>query len=146
MSEESERIFLTRTAKRADFTVPVAFPNQEFDIPKDAPYGEFHILGGDPLTIGGEGEEKVRTRWVGLIQLTIWVPKDQGTKPQSINGDKLKTCFARKQGWDDDGEFYRFNTLQKFSPTKTPAGWSCKVYRISYTRDEVEDIPAGATL
>lgn len=148
MSFESETAFIVGRFSRAgvitdDFTCKL--PNLPFNIPQDAAYGEFHIMGSDPITMGGEGEGKIRTKWVSMIQLTVWVPEGKGTKGSSKAGDRFKAMFARKQGRDLEGELYRFKTIQSFAPS-TSAGWAVQVFRIPFTREEVEDIPAGLTL
>lgn len=147
MSEEIQRKFLTGKAKVLHTVAfPCRMPNQDgFDFPKNKAYGEFWIIGGDSFTIAREGPGKVRNRYVQMVQLTIWVPEGKGTKPATDAADVFKTLFQSKQGRDEIGQFYRFGTIQSFTPS-TKEGWTVAVYRIPYTRDVVEAISPTSTL
>jgi hypothetical protein len=84
-------------------------PTSSSQIPVSDPYGEFHIVAGTPpVTMGGEGEGKVRNCYVGFVQLTVWVPANKGIKPATTAGDKFKDMFAQKVGRDLAGQVYRF--------------------------------------
>lgn len=147
MSEEIQRKYITGKAKvlnTDDF--PCAMPNQEgFDIPENAPYGEFWIMGGDSITIGSEGKYKKRVRYVHMVQLTVWVPEGKGTKAATRAGDVFKDLFANKQGRDELQQFYRFSSLQSFTPQKKN-GWVAAVFRIPFTRDTIETVNPGIDL
>lgn len=140
MSLEAQRVFLSNKFTSAGIDLPVLMPNVPSLIPENAPYGEFHIIGGGkPIPIGGEGPGKVRNRYVGMVQLTIWVPEGKGTKPATTAGDKFAAIFGGKLGRDSAQQTYRFQYVQEFTP-QVKAGWSCSVYRIAFTRDVVESI------
>ena len=65
-SHDEQRRFLADRFTQIVLGIPVKMPNTPFDIPKNAPYGEFHILGNaEPIPIGGEGSGKIRERTVG---------------------------------------------------------------------------------
>lgn len=140
MSEEAERIYLTKKMKDSagDLDFPIAYPNHDFDVPKNAPYGEFFIISGPkPIIAGGEGKGKVRVRYVGMVQLTVWVPKDKGTKIGSIAADTFKGIFQFKLGRDESGSVYCFEAFQKATPD-SKAGWACFVFRVPFHRDTIE--------
>ena len=142
MSIEAQRVYLTDIIdqRKGDFAFPFSLPNQPFNIPKNAPYGEFHIVAGPkPVVISGEGAGKARVRYVGFVQMTVYVPKEKGTKVATTSGDKFKTIFQFKLGRDSAGSAYKFGVLQEFTPD-TEAGWECYVYRVPFTRDSVETV------
>lgn len=145
MSKEAERVFLTKKMQDrvGDFGFPISFPNQPFNIPKNAAYGEFHILSGPrPIIVGGEGRGKVRVRYVGFVQLTVFLPKEKGTKTATVAEDTFKDIFQFKLGRDEAQSTYCFETLQDFSP-ETKAGWECYVFRVPFHRDSIEDVQIG---
>lgn len=152
MSFESQRIYLSERMKQVQPGLPMAFPNVKFDRPKDAPYGEFHIMGGDYYykeILGAsptQGMVRVKVCYTPLLQMTIWIPEEGGEGPATRAVDQLHKRLANRQGYDADGDFYRFKTVQTFSPQDTKQGWKAYVYRIAFTRDTVEDVPIGLTL
>lgn len=140
MSLEAQRVYLSDKFTSAGIDLPVLMPNIQGTIPPNAPYGEFYIInGGKPITMGGEGEGKVRNCYVGMVQLTIWVPEGKGTKAATTAGDKFKGIFAGKVGRDTAGQVYRFQYMQDFTP-QVKTGWSCSVFRVPFRREVVEDI------
>lgn len=144
MSLEAQRIYLSNKFAAGDVGIPVAMPNQPFNIVPNTVYGEFHIVNGPkPVIIGGEGKGKVRARYPGFVQLTIWVPEEKGTKAATIAADKFKDIFQFKVGRDSVGQVYRFKTLQPYTPTPK-AGYSCMVVRVPFHRDVVETVEIGA--
>lgn len=142
MSKEAQRIYLTKKMQDrvGDFAFPISFPNQPFNIPKNDPYGEFHILSGPkPIIVGGQGKGLVRMRYVGFVQLTIFIPKEKGTKVAAIAEGVFKSIFQFKVGRDEAGSTYCFEALQDFSP-ETKAGWECYVVRVPFHRDTIEEV------
>ena len=140
MSKEAQRVYLTNimNAKIKDFGMPIALPGQPFNIPKNAPYAEFHILAGPrSLIVGGQGRGKVLVRYVGFVQLTIWLPKDKGSKAATTAEDRFKALFQFRRGRDAEESNYRFGVVQDFTP-QTKAGWECVVIRVPFQRDSVE--------
>ncbi len=140
MSVEAQRIYLsnkfTAGMTAAGVTLPVKMPNNSFDIPVNAPYGEFHIITGPvPITIAGEGRGKVRNRHIGMVQLTVWMPEDTGVKVGTRAGDKFGEIFQLKLGRDSAQNVYQFGVLQSFTPD-TKTGYSVAVFRVPFTRDE----------
>lgn len=141
MSVEAQRIFLsnkfTGGMTAGGVTLPVMMPNTPFDIPVNAPYGEFHIITGPvPVTIAGEGIRKVRNRHTGMVQLTVWMPEDSGTKVATLVGDKFSDIFQLTLGRDSAGQVYQFGVLQSFTPD-TKTNYSVAVFRVPFTSDEV---------
>lgn len=142
MSEEAQRVYLTNKMKAGEATLglPLAYPNQKFNMPKNAPYAEFHIVAGPkPIVIGGEGRGKARVRYVGMVQITVWIPEDAGTQVGTKAGDVMKSLFQFKKGRDTAGSTYKFGLLQSFSP-QVKTGWTCMVYRVAFDRDTVERV------
>lgn len=142
MSLEAQRVYLTNKMKNSagDLELPISYPNHAFDIPLNAPYGEFHILAGPlPIVAGGEGKGRVRVRRVGFVQLTVFVPKEAGTKIATEAGDVFEAIFQLKLGRDATGSSYKFGLLQDFTP-ETKAGWECYVFRVPFKRDVVADV------
>jgi hypothetical protein len=143
VSVEAQRVYLSNKftgggIAAADF--PVMMPNIQSNIPENAPYGEFYIVsGGKPVIMGGEGVGKVRVKYVGMVQLTVWIPEGKGTKPGTTIGDKFKGAFAGQVGRDAAQQVYRFGYMQDFTP-QVKTGWECLVYRVPFTRETVEDI------
>lgn len=148
MSLFSNQKYLSGKFTLAGVDLPVKMPNLPFSVPVNAPYGEFHIIKGPkPVVIAGEGAKKAggettnyaRVRYVGYVQLTIWVPEGKGTKGAAQAGDKFKDIFQFKQGRDDDGDIFRFGAIEPYSPT-VKTGYDCTVFRIPYELDTVEAV------
>lgn len=140
MSVEAQRVYLASKFTNAGIDLPTLIPNVKSDIPKNAPYGEFHIItGARPVTMGGEGKGKVRNKYVGFVQLTVWIPEGKGTKGATTAGDKFKNIFAGKVGRDAADQTYRFGFMQEFTP-QTKEGWSVAVFRVPFSREVVEEI------
>lgn len=142
MSKEAERKYLVAKfkANMDDFGFPIALPNQPFDIPKNAIYGEFHILSGPkPAIISGEGKGKARVRRIGFVQLNVWIPKDKGTKGGTTAEDTFSDIFQMKVGRDEACSVYCFGAIQSFSG-QTKVGYEVASFRVPYHRDSVEDV------
>lgn len=143
MSLEAQRKYVTDKFTSAGIIAsdfPVLLPNLQATIPPNAPYGEFHIIsGGKPITLGGQGEGKVLNQYVGMVQLTVWVPEGKGTKTATTAGDKFKDAFAGKLGRDSAQQTYEFHYMQDFTP-QVNTGWTCQVFRIPFDRRVVEEI------
>lgn len=140
MSQEAQRVYLTKKFNDTGVDLPVVMPNIDSNIPENAPYGEFHIVANaPPIVMGGEGKGKVRRLYVGFVQLTVWVPEGKGTKQATAAGDKFDAIFAGKLGRDSAGAVYEFGGMQSFSPT-SKNGWSCSVFRVSFRRQVVENV------
>jgi hypothetical protein len=150
VSFESQRVLLTEKLSRAKLllAIDVKIENKNFDIPKNTSYGEFHIINGDPVTIGSEGSTpdgkyvKKRVRYDAMVQLTIWTPEGAGAKPGTTAGDKFALSFENKQWRDSEGDIYRFSDAQRYTPS-TKNGWSVAVYRVPFQRDTIKLVAAG---
>lgn len=140
MSKEAERVYLTRKMETqiGQFGFPISLPNQPFNIPKNSAYGEFHIIAGPkPVIVSGEGTAKVRVRRVGMVQLTIYIPKEKGTKIAAVASDKFEEIFQLRKGRDTSMSTYKFGIMQDYTP-ETKAGWECYVYRVPFEKDSIE--------
>lgn len=142
MSKEAERVYLTNKmkARANELGFPISYPNQPFNIPVNATYGEFHIMSGPkPIIVGGEGRGKVRVRYIGMVQLTVFIPKEKGTKSATTAEDVFRDIFQFKLGRDAAYSSYKFGAMQDYSP-ETKAGWECYVARVTFERDTIEDV------
>lgn len=148
MSQVSNLAYLTGKFTNASIDLPCKLPNLPFAIPKNAPYGEFHIIKGpQPVVIAGEGAKrrggettnKARVRYVGFVQLTVWVPEGKGTKGAAEAGDKFKAIYQFRKGRDSSGDIFRFGALQPFTP-QTKTGYDCTVFRVPYEMDTLEEV------
>jgi hypothetical protein len=142
VSKEAERVYLTNKmkARANELGFPISYPNQPFNIPVNATYGEFHIMSGPkPIIVGGEGKGKVRVRYIGMVQLTVFIPKEKGTKPATTAEDVFRDIFQFKLGRDAAYSSYKFGVMQDYSP-ETKAGWECYVARVTFERDTIEDV------
>ena len=142
MSKEAERVYLTNKMKSraGELGFSISYPNQPFNIPVNEMYGEFHIMSGPrPIIVGGEGAGRVRVRYVGMVQLTVFVPKEKGTKKAALAQDIFKEIFQFKLGRDAEQSSYKFGVLQDYTP-ETKAGWECFVARVSFQRDTIESV------
>ena len=145
MSKEAQRVYLTSLMndRVGDFAFPIALPNQSFNIPTNTPYGEFHVIAGPrPVVIAGHGKGKALVRYVGFVQLTIWLPNDKGMKAGALGEDIFKKIFQFRQGRDEANSTYKFGAQQDFTP-QTKAGWECVVVRVPFQRDTVEEVMIG---
>lgn len=142
MSKEAQRVYLTTRMNNrlGQFPFPISMPNQKFNIPVNEVYGEFHIIEGPrPIVISGEGRGKARVRYVGFVQLNVWIPKEGGTSPGTKAEDTFKDIWQFYQGRDSVGSQYRFGAIQPFTP-QTKAGWECVVMRVPFERDSIENV------
>lgn len=147
MSKETERAYLTKimfdeAQSNTDLSgIPIAYPNQEFNVPKNAPFAEFHITTGPkPIITGGEGKGRVRVRYVGFVQLTLWAPKNSGTSSILEAGDIFRALFQFRQGRDSSGSTYRFGAAEESNIDQKKGGWFCYVVRVPFERDTIEPV------
>lgn len=139
MSNESQRVYLSNKMSKLALGLPVKMPNLDFDFPKNSPYAEFWIMGTKGIPISGEGTNKIKERFPGMIQLTVWVPDGKGTKASSVAIDKFIEAFEYRTGRDAAGSSYEFKGSETFTPD-TKQGWSVTIARISFRRDEVKKV------
>jgi len=147
VSKETERAYLTTImfneaeTNPALVNRPIAYPNQEFNVPKNAPYAEFHIKSGPkPIIVGGEGRGRVRVRYIGFVQLTLWAPKNSGSAILTRGGDIFRDLFQFRQGRDADGSSYRFGAAEEGDVEQKSSGWYCYVVRVPFERDTIEPV------
>ncbi|UIS25210.1 hypothetical protein [Erythrobacter phage vB_EliS-L02] len=147
MSKETERSYLTKImfdeaqSNSGLSNLPIAYPNQEFNVPKNAPFAEFHITTGPkPVITGGEGRGRVRVRYVGFVQLTLWAPQNSGTANLMKAGDIFRVLFQFRQGRDADGSSYRFGAAEEGNVEQKKGSWFCYVVRVPFERDTIESV------
>ena len=139
MSTESQRVFLSGKMTALALGIPVKIPNTVFNIPTNAPYAEFNIMTTKPFTVGGMGEGKIMERYVGMIQLTVWVPEGKGTKASALACDKFAKHFRHTLGRDLEGWTYTFKSAEVLTPD-TKQGYSVQIARIPFHRDEITEV------
>ena len=69
----------------------VALPNEAFTRPEDGYWYEIFLLPTMPnqIELGTEG----RSRWTGIMQINICVPKDSGTRSLNARYDAIADLF-----------------------------------------------------
>lgn len=95
----------------------VAFPNEVFTKPDDGYWYELYFIPAEPLQI--ELGTEARSRWTGILQINICVPKDSGTKPINERYNNIEKLYRRGLILDglrimrtyrtsayDDGDYY----------------------------------------
>lgn len=95
----------------------IAFPNKSFERPKDGYWYELYFLPAEPVQV--ELGSEARSRWSGVLQVNICVPKDDGIVPLNSRYDKVAALFRSGSIIDgvrirrsyrtsalDDGDYY----------------------------------------
>jgi hypothetical protein len=146
MSKESERIYLEgRMAVQFNISAPgvlIGFENTDFKPPSEQVYGEFFIVSGKGLVIGGAGGDTVIKRTVGFVQVTFWAPDETGTKAASLLRDKATPIFELHRGRTSDGDVITFGVAEYPGASKVN-GWQPVIVKIPFHRDEIISVPNG---
>lgn len=95
----------------------VAFPYQSFSRPADGYWYELFYIPSEPIQI--ELGEEARSRWVGILQVNVVVPKESGMEPALARFDSIAKLFRAGSYIDnirvnrtyrssayEDGDFY----------------------------------------
>lgn len=95
----------------------VAFPNVTFTKPDDGYWYELFFIPAQPVVI--ELGTEARSRWVGILQINVCVPKNTGTTPLNDRYDNIAKLFKSGLYFDgirisrtyrtsalDDGDYY----------------------------------------
>lgn len=95
----------------------VAFPNESFERPDDGYWYELYFLPAEPVQI--ELGTEARSRWSGVMQINICVPKNDGIVPLNSRYDNIAALFRSGSIIDgvrirrtyrtsalDDGDYY----------------------------------------
>lgn len=95
----------------------VAFPNVTFTKPDDGYWYELFFIPARPVVI--ELGSEARSRWVGILQINVCVPKNTGTIPLNDRYDNIAKLFRSGLFFDgirinrtyrtsalDDGDYY----------------------------------------
>jgi hypothetical protein len=115
---------------------PVAYPNAPFTPPTDpkAPWASLVILWGDafPQTQGVAGEGRGRNSSVGIVQIDLYVPKDEARERLMANADAARDIFNRAD----------FNGVRCDAPSapKPVAGddeWDRLIVSVPFSVDEL---------
>ena len=78
--------------KEVEYFYPeVAFPNEAFTRPEDGYWYELHMIPSVPeqIELGTTG----RSRWTGIMQINICVPKDSGTRAINARFNAIAALF-----------------------------------------------------
>lgn len=73
------------------FYPEVAFPNESFERPDDGYWYEIYMIPAIPNQI--ELGTEARSRWTGIMQINICVPKDSGTRALNARYDAIASLF-----------------------------------------------------
>lgn len=73
------------------FYPEVALPNESFIRPEDGYWYEIYLIPAIPNQI--ELGSEARSRWTGIMQINICVPKDSGTKALNARYDAIASLF-----------------------------------------------------
>lgn len=95
----------------------IAFPNESFERPDDGYWYELYFLPTEPVQI--ELGSEARSRWSGVMQINICVPKNDGIVPLNSRYNNIATLFRSGSIIDgvrirrtyrtsalDDGDYY----------------------------------------
>lgn len=95
----------------------IALPNESFERPDDGYWYELHPIPAKSMDI--ELGTKARSRWIGILQVNICVPKNSGSTPLNERYDEIAKHFRRGLVIDgvriissdrtsamDDGDYY----------------------------------------
>lgn len=77
-------------------TIPIKYPNQKFDQPSAKPWVSIVIMGGESFQ-ANLGISNITERSVGIVQIDIMFPEDQGTKQMSELSETIGRIYSRKQ-------------------------------------------------
>lgn len=114
--------------------VPVAYPNQPFVQPDNAPFVALRLKEGDsfPTTMG----TAVNDRCTGVVQMDVYVPVESGTLLGLQIGEFCKTIFRRYSVTLDDNSklYFRIPNISYIGDQNGRAAFCVKV---DYYRDEV---------
>jgi hypothetical protein len=146
MSKESERVYLERRMavqfKLVSPGVKIGYENTDFKPPVEQVYGEFFVVGGKGMPVGGSGGQTLIKRTVGFVQITFWAPDETGTKTASLLRDKAGKIFELHRGRTDDGDVVTFS-VSEFPNAPKVNGWQPLIVKIPFYRDETVPIPNG---
>lgn len=90
---------------------PVAYPNIEFTTPKNSKFVVVNIVEGN-TTRKSIGYAQYLKRSTGRLQIDIYTPIGEGTKPSRVIGERLERVFDTIDINLSDGEWVRFGTPQ----------------------------------
>lgn len=90
---------------------PVAYPNIEFTTPENQLFAVVNIVEGGTFR-KSIGYMQYLKRATGTLQIDIYTPLGQGTKPSRIIAERLERVFDTVDINLTDGEFVRFGTPQ----------------------------------
>ena len=95
----------------------VVFPNEDFNIPDDGYWFEVYPIPAVPFT--AEVGMEARSRWIGIFQINVCVPKNIGAKASNSRYEAIAKLFRRdsiiegvritkvsKEPFVDDGSTY----------------------------------------
>lgn len=88
--------------------IPIQWPNSEFAEPKNAPWGVFNFIDGDPFP-ASVGSGRVN-RYVGIIQIDVLVPEDTDMVAGMDMAETAAQVYADKTFTIEPGHYVRFKT------------------------------------
>ena len=116
----------------ANPSIPVKYPNHKFVQP-DTTWAAIVILGGTSQQ-ANLGVKNVTERHVGLVQIDIMVPEDEGTKEGGELAQAAGAIFSRQQ-FSAGTSSLTFQTPE-IKPIGDDGGFDRTMVRIEFRRDE----------
>lgn len=114
MSLEQARVAVTDTFQTAFALaypdVPISFENVRFEQPKNAAWVHFAFVPGDAVR---QDVSSGKYRHFGVINVTVLVPQDSGTKQSTELTDKVFNILADRQWSTADGSVTTFSAQKR---------------------------------
>ena len=133
--EELTRRVETAIASSSFSGTAIAYPNRPFSQPDNAVWIDMRILGGEGIQ-ANLGETPVE-RSIGILQFSVMMPEDKGTKVGNDLADFLGKLFSRKQFYTDANNRITFKVPSYHQADGIKRGFTMNVVRISFRRDEI---------
>lgn len=97
---------------------PVVFDNHNLNEAGEA-WGRFSITYGEntPAAIGAD-----HTRTLGIINLQVFIPEGQGTKPANLAADRLQSVFRFQRFTATEGSAKAYIEFEHGADGPTPKG------------------------
>jgi hypothetical protein len=116
-------------------TIPMWYPNRPFIQPSNSIWVMMHIVGGEGIQ-ANLGETPVE-RHVGMLQFSIMMPEDKGTKQGNDLADFLGKKFSRAQFYTDNNNRLTFKVPQYNQVDTVSKGFITNNVRITFRRNEI---------
>jgi hypothetical protein len=120
---------------------PVAWPNKTFETPNKVMFAVFNIVDRGSTRMGLS--RSFFKRHHATLQIDIYTPQDEGTKPSRLKAEMLEDLFQDLELLTSDGELLRFGTpfAHTLAPNEIRAvnvddNWDRYVFEAPFYRDQ----------